>query len=439
LKTGMIAIVLACCSTMTAQISDYLGPGILSRGAGDIGTRGGQDVDLRFFVTANGIYDTGLQPFSVNGSGQLATVGGLYGTEVSAGVYGVHKFRHGRLGLDYHGDYRHYTQQSFYDGTDHTLALGYTFQKSRRLIFDTRQTAGTVSQGIGFAGDLPAVPNSVVTPSSLLFDNRMDYLQSSLDVNFLLTGHTTLTFGGDGFGVWRKATGLIGMKGYTLHGAIQHRLSQRTTLGVNYEHSHYDFPKAFGESDVNSFTGTFATQIGQFWTVNLSGGGYLVEVQGLQQVAVDPVITALLGVSTTQHTFYQKNIYPQWNANLSRRFQHALLSFGYVSGPSAGDGVYLTSRQDIGTASLSYTGIRKWSFSANGGYDRMEGIGQNLQPYSQFSGGAGVTYALTHAIQMLAKYDARHQEITNGVFLLNSYRATIGISFSPADVPLAFH
>ena len=50
----MIAMVLACCSTMTAQISNYLGPGILSRGAGDIGTRAGQDVDLRFFINANG-------------------------------------------------------------------------------------------------------------------------------------------------------------------------------------------------------------------------------------------------------------------------------------------------------------------------------------------------------------------------------------------------
>ena len=85
MKTRMIAMVLACCSTMTAQISNYLGPGILSRGAGDIGTRAGQDVDLRFFVGAEGIYDTGLQPFSLDTNGQLATVGGTYGTQISYG------------------------------------------------------------------------------------------------------------------------------------------------------------------------------------------------------------------------------------------------------------------------------------------------------------------------------------------------------------------
>jgi hypothetical protein len=422
---------------MTAQISEYLGPGILSRGAGDIGTRAGQDVDLRFFVNANGVYDNGLQPFSVDGTGHLAKVGALYGTELSVGVYGVHKFHHGRLGLDYNGAYRHYTTNSFFDGTDHTLALGYTFQKSRRLIFDTRQIAGTVSQGNPF-GSIPVVTGSVVTPSSLLFDNRMNYLQSTLDVNYLLSEHTTLTVGGDGFGIWRKATGLIGMKGYMLRGKIEHRVSKRTTLGATYEHSHYDFPKAFGESDVNSFAGSFATQLGRSWIVSLGGGAYTVEVQGLQQVSVDPAIAALLGVSITQQTFYQKSIFPQWNASLGRQFHQASLTFSYQTGANGGNGVYLTSRADNGSASFSYTGIRKWSFSVNGGYSKLQGIGQGLQPFSQITGGAAATYSITHAIQMLASYDARHQEIINGVYLQNSNRAIIGISFSPADIPLSF-
>ncbi len=438
MKTRMIAIVLACCSTMTAQLSEYLGPGILSRGAGDIGTRAGHDVDLRLFVTANGIYDTGLQPYSVDGTGHLATIGGLYGTEVVLGAYGVHNYRHARLGLNYQGTYRHYANNSFFDGTDHTLALGYTYQKSRHLVFDLREMAGTVSQGTSY-GNLPAVTDSIVTPSSLLFDNRVNYLQSSLDVNYVQSARNTFTFGGDGFGVWRKATGLIGMQGYGLHGAFYHRLSKRSTLGASYQHSHYDFPKAFGESDINSFSGIFATQLGQFWTISVGGGAYTAEVQGLQRVAVDPVIAALLGVTSAQRTFYQSSVFPQWNANIKRRFRRASLSVDYQNGASGGNGVYLTSRTETGTVGFSYTTDRKWSFSANGGYTRLQGIGQNLQPYSQVTGGAGATYALTHAIQMVARYDARHQEIIDLTTLRTSYRVMVGISFSPADVPLSFH
>jgi hypothetical protein len=439
LKSRMIAMVLACCSTMTAQISNYLGPGILTRGAGDIGMRAGQDVSLRFFVNAQGIYDNGLLPYSVDGSGNLITVNGLWGTEVSAGVYGVHDFRHARLGLDYRGTYRHYSQQSFYDGTDHQLALGYTYQKSRRLVFDMRQLAGSVTQATSYGAYLPAVTDAVVTPSSLLFDNRADFLQSSLDVNYLKSDRTTLTFGGEGFGVWRKAPGLVGMQGYDLHGAIQHRVSRRTTLGVNYQHAHYDFPKAFGESDVNGLVGIWATQLSRFWTVSVQAGAYQAEVEGLQQVAVDPAISALLGVSSTVQTFYRKSIFPQVSASLDRKFQRADLAFHYQRGVSAGNGVYLTSRQEGGSAAFSYTATRKWSFSVNGGYDRLDGIGQDIRPYSGFTGGAGATYAITNPIHLIAEYYARRQEIVNASFRQTSYRAAIGISFSPGDIPLAFH
>jgi hypothetical protein len=115
------------------------------------------------------------------------------------------------------------------------------------------------------------------------------------------------------------------------------------------------------------------------------------------------------------------------------------LSFSYQSGASAGNGVYLTSRQTTGTTGFSYTAARKWSFNVNAGYSHLEGIGQDLQPYSQFTGGSGLTYTLTRPIQMFAKYDARHQEIIQGVFRQDSYRVSVGISFSPADIPLAFH
>ena len=436
---NIATILVLYCSTMAAQFTNYLGPGILTRGASDIGTRAGQDVDLRFYVNATGIFDNGIQPYSVDGNGKLAVVDGLWGTEVALGAYGVHKFRHARLGLDYKGTYRHYTNNSFYDGTDQILTLGYTYQKSRRLVFDTRQIAGTVSQGTSFSGALPTVTDALVTPSSLLFDNRADFLQSSLDVNYLQSQRTVLTFGGQGFGVWRKATGLIGTEGYDLHGTVQRRLSMRTTIGASYQHAHYDYPKAFGETDINTYSAIFATQFGRYWTFSSRVGAYQAEVIGLQQVAVAPEIAALLGVATKVQTFYQKSIFPNLRFDLNRRFQRASLGFQYAQGASAGNGVYLTSREESASASFSYSATRKWSLSASAAATRLKGIAQDLQPYTQFNGGAGITYAITGPIHLIARYDARHQEIVDGVYKGTSYRATVGISFSPGDIPLAFH
>jgi hypothetical protein len=229
------------------------------------------------------------------------------------------------------------------------------------------------------------------------------------------------------------------MEGYDLHGTIQHRLSQRTTIGVSYQHAHYDYPKAFGETDINMLTGIFATQFGRYWTFSARAGAYQAEVVGLQQVAVDPAIAALLGVSTKIQTLYQKSIFPNVHLELFRRFQRASLGFQYAQGSSGGNGVYLTSREESASGLFSYSATRKWSLSAAAGYTRLKGIGQDLQPYTQFNGGGGVTYALTGPIHLIARYDARHQEIVDGVFKGTSYRATVGISFSPGDIPLAFH
>lgn len=64
-KTWMPLVCLLSCSVW-GQIGNYLGPGVLSRGAGDIGTRSGAQVDLRYYFDVSGVYDTGLQPFAVD-------------------------------------------------------------------------------------------------------------------------------------------------------------------------------------------------------------------------------------------------------------------------------------------------------------------------------------------------------------------------------------
>ena len=112
-------------SAFAQQIGGYLGPGVMSRGAGDIGDRSGQPVSLRFFADVTGVYDNGIQPFSVDSKGDLISVNGLYGVQLDFGVYGQHQGKQSVLGLDYNGNFYHYTNDPFYDGTTHNLILGY--------------------------------------------------------------------------------------------------------------------------------------------------------------------------------------------------------------------------------------------------------------------------------------------------------------------------
>jgi hypothetical protein len=439
LKLKLAVVVCVFASTAMAQLSNYLGPGILTHGAGDIGTRAGEQVDLRFFVNINGVYDNGLQPISLDSNGSLAQVNGLYGVEANVGVYGVHRWKQAQLGLDYRGDFRHYSQQSYYDSSDHQFTLGYTYQKSRRLYYDVQVIAGTYSRAIGgIPGVTTSAPDSVVAqPTSLLFDNRTDFVEGKAGVTYLLSSRTSVTLGGQGFVMDRRSKLLIGMNGYGARASLQHRLSKVTSIGAGYERLHFQFPHLFGQSDTNSYQLFLATQFGRRWTFSVHAGAFQSEVAGLEQVALDPNIAALFGVSSIIQTFYRNQWFPSGGGVLSRQFHHSMLAFRYDRYISPGNGVYLTSRSETADASYSYTGIRKVSLTVSGGEASLASVGQGLANYRLINGGAGFTYALTHAIQIVSRYDARHQELNFGGYRPTSYRVTLGLAFSPGDVPLS--
>jgi hypothetical protein len=435
------AVVLACvfASTGMAQVGSYLGPGVLSPGAGSIGERSGSAVDLRFFADVTGVYDNGIQPFAVNSKGDLVTINGLYGVQLDVGLYGVHTWQQGVLGLDYHGNFYEYDNAPQYDGTTQNLALGFTYQKSRRLVFDVRMVGGISSLGYGGPGfyGTPTTNDVVSQPTALLFDNRYYYLQPAMSVTFIQTARTSYTFGADGIFVRREATGLAGTTGYQAHGSIQHRLSKTRTIGVEYEYLSYQFPPAFGNSQTTIAQAFFATGLGPHWSFSIHGGAFETNVVGLQQVALSPVIAALLGTSFGEQRFTRTDVYPSGLATLTGRMKNSSLSFGYGQIAVPGNGVYLTSRQQSGTASYSYTGIRKWNFGISGGYYTLDSIGQGLPPYSQFSGGAGFTYSLPKALHIIGRYDLRHQDINLLGFRTTGNRAIFGLAFSPGKVPLS--
>jgi hypothetical protein len=432
-----LAIVLCLsAATAAAQLGEGFGAGSSIPGA-DVGTRGGDPVDLRFYAGVSGIYDTGLQPFAVDAKGNLLAVKGLYGEEATLGAYGVHQWEHARLGLDYWGDFRHYSTDSYLSGTNQRLALDYRVQTSKRLFFETKGAGGMFSQGLGVFGNYNIPAYGVVDqPGLLLFDDRVYFGEGGASVTYLLSAHTSFTAGGEGFTARYTAAGLVGLNGYSLRGSLQHRVSRHTTVGASYEHLHFDYSGAFGQSDINTVKGLLESQLSRRWTLALRAGAFQAQVQGLHQVPVDPVITALLGVTTTTATFNTQRIFPAGEATLVRKFRRAAFTLSYVRTVSPGNGVYLASRQDSGFASLNYASTRKLNLSISAGVFSYKSVGQNLLTYTQASGGAGLTYEILRSLHLNARYDLRHQDISSLIYNQTSYRATLGLTWSPGLYPL---
>ncbi len=432
---------LACCvaSTSLAQIGGgYLGPAILSSGANGVGNRSGQQVDLRFYAGVTGIYDSSIQPLAIDSKGNLVTISGLYGVEASIGAYGTHSWRTAQLGLDYHGAFRAYNAGSAYDGIDQSLSLGYTLQESRRLGFSGRVMGGIVSNSLGGLGNVPALATQTeVVPATLLFDSRSYYLQGGLDMIFRQTARTSFTVSGEGFDVWRQSAALVGVEGYTVRGTVEHKLNKNSSVGFTYSREHFNFPRAFGAADIDLGEGFVGTNFSRFWAFTLRGGVFHAQVKGLQSVALDPVIAALLGQPTVIQAFYRENIYPSGAVSLARRFKNANLNFSYGRSVGPGNGVYLTSRTEVGSATYSYTGIRKANLAISGGYNSLDSLGQGIQPYRSGYAGAGFTYTLPRSLHVTGRYDYRYQAIEELVYKHFGYRASLGLVYSPGKVPLS--
>jgi hypothetical protein len=436
------ALLVAAASTAAAQdsvdLGSYLGPGVVSPGAGNIGMRSGEQLSLRYYAGVSGIVDTNLQPFALDAQGNLLRIHNLYGVDVSGGAYGVHHWKRAQLGLDYSGDYRRYVNSDTFNGSDQNLTLGYTLQLSRRWSLDLRESAGTVSIATSqLANTAGTDSTSLITPATLLFDSRDTFLQSSANMTYFQSARTSFTFGGSGFLQDQKSLGLSNSGGYTATGTMQRRISKNLTLGATYTYSHFEFPAFHSNSDSNSYEGTFATALGQFWTFSLQAGATVTEVNSQLTFALSPELAALFGQPSVTENSYTRTIYPSGSAILERKFRRANLRFSYYRDLNSGNGSSGTARREGASVGFSYTGIRKVNIGVSGGHYNLVSIGQNTGTFATYNGSAGFTYTLGRGISVSARYDVNQQEIELGNYNRVSTRATLGLMFSPGNLPLA--
>ena len=418
-----------------ADQGSYQGPGISSPGVGNVGRRSGEQVDLRFYFGVSGIADSTIAPFETDSKGNLIHIPYLYGIEAGGGVYGVHSWKRSQLALDYAGSYTRFFNYDAYNSTNHALTLGYTDQISRRLRLDLHESAGSLTYGTGQVANAATTDlNASFTPATRLFDTRTYYLQSSVSATYLQSARLSYTAGVSAFLQNLKSQGLSNGWGYSFNGNVMRRMSKTSTLGLTYAYSHFEFPGFSSKSDSQTVQGLYATGLGRFWTLSIEAGATITRVDSLFNViALDnnlvPVLVPL--------NFSFQTTYPSGTVTLKRQFRRAALGFNYYRGVNSGNGAFTTGRLDNAYVSISYTGLRKLNLGVDAGYYALTSIGQNIGNYSQYSAGAGISYALGRDIHLSLRYDFRDQQVDISHFKNSGSRATIGLNFSPGSLPLS--
>jgi hypothetical protein len=89
------------------------------------------------------------------------------------------------------------------------------------------------------------------------------------------------------------------------------------------------------------------------------------------------------------------------------------------------------------TAGYSYTGIRHWSFSAQGEYDRGDSIANVTGIYGDYGGGVTVSRRVARFFNVIfsvsgIKFDSPSIQGYNHIV----YNVNAGMGFSPGDVPV---
>ncbi|MEN6536018.1 MAG: hypothetical protein ABFD60_13045 [Bryobacteraceae bacterium] len=417
-----------------AQNAEDNGPAIVSRGVDPAYGAGSGQVQIRPYVGVSGVYDTALTPVSITPEGEVPEKDG-YGAEVDFGAKGYHSWRNTVLGLDYRGAVHHYTDASYYDGTDQAINLGLTHKVSPNVSFSLREAAGTLSHGSTMSTG--ADYTGVETPQNEMFENRTHYLTSMGDLKLTKGGRLSFNLGGSGTIVRRRSESLSSMSGWSGRGDVAYRIGRRHTIGFDYSYDHYEYTQGRGNSDIHSVALDWSSRFGRSWELGLRAGGARVETMGTTQIALDPILAILLGQSSLTLQYYNRNYTPSADARLTREFRRARLSFGYHRGTASGNDLYMTSREESGTAGFTYTALRKWHFSLSGDYTTYHSYGQNLGMYQSYRGGGGVTYQLASAWHLTARFDTRRYDVNDARFKRLQHRVSLGIAFSPGEFPLS--
>ncbi len=414
------------------------GPSVLGRDKSLRGDREGRLLDLRFYGEIAGVYDSGVTPAASSASGQPAGAAADYGIESGAGLSASRRWRHARLTVEYRGRFRDYARSSPFNGSDQFLDLAYSQLLNRYWTLNLKEIAGTTTLANGAFTYLPLSSTDLyAVPSNDLFDNRTNYLQSRVDLEWQKSLRLSLDFDGEGFVVRRQSLALAGLNGYGARAGLAYRLTRRQTISATYQHIYFDFQRAFGDARIETAALGYSVALTRRLDLALNFGGSRAGVMGLMPVVIAPEIAAIIGNNSALVSFTRVLYVPLAEARLARSFTRSSLILDYSRGITPGNGVYLTSRQTSGTVAFTYTGAHRVSTALSASYHQLSSIGQTLPAYTNLQGGGGLTYRLFRETYLALRYDYRHYNTHDLLLQKDSNRISLGLAFSPGDAPLA--
>lgn len=383
------------------------------------------------------IYDTGFVPYQLDDQGNLLNPGALYGAEVAVGAFGTKRFRYGSFGMDYRGTFRNYPQGQQFAGTDNFLGMEIKHQPNKRLTVEGHVTAGTSNRVFSFGNLLVGSTLANFLPINEVFDNRVYFLQGGASLTYQFNARSSLTVGADAFGIRRNTGSLIGVNGYTPRLGYGYRLTRKFQIGTVYSFQHFDYPRAFGESDVHSLSGVVSYDFSRRWSLEVGSGVFRADSAGTRRVLADPVLQRLLGLTSVVESFSSTFTRPSFTASLRGALRKSSLVMSYNQSPNGGNGLTLLGEVKSFMANYSYAADRRTSFGLTSNYSQLGSLSNDVGgKFGTFFLAGSANYFLTRSVGLTSSIYLRNLNVPQSTQPRNTYRLSFGVVWSPTDFGL---
>jgi hypothetical protein len=252
-----------------------------------------------------------------------------------------------------------------------------------------------------------------------------------------LTQRWILTLGGGGSVVERRSAALLDTRtGIGLAG-VRYRVNEFTAVGPAYEFGYLDFPGNFESARVHNFLLSFEKQFGPQWQLTASAGVYRADIDRVQSVPLDPILAAVIGRPATLQPFFDEKWGPAIRGTLSRTLSSGSFSIFYWRGIRSGTSFLSTSESDSVGVRYSYNATSRLNLGLGASYYSVKAISQGDARYNAYGGGAGLNYRLGKGFHITAAVNYSHQKLDDSTFERDRVFASVGLVFSPGDLPLS--
>ncbi len=387
---------------------------------------------VNYYAFANAVYDT-FAP-TLNSSGQSVNNGG-FGFDVGGGVSASHFWRKSTLALSYSGSYRNYSSAFLGSGTNQNLNLAFSRRLANRWNLSTGVLAGTLLYGTGYSNAQAATNGNVqLNP----FSPNTRYASGFVSVGYQQTRRLSYIFTG---GVYlqrfdyRNAIGSTGGNGGV---AVVYRITARTTVSGNYNHSYFVYQGGAGDASLDGYNFSLSHAFASHWIVAAYGGLNHTNVSGFFFIPIGPLNTATPLVLRVAYNTTASS--PSFGGSVTRQMRRSQISAGAGQNVISGNGYYLASQNRYfnGFYSRSY---QRMNVGLGGYWSRLSTLTDTVGfNYTTSGFSANLGYVVMRHVSANTRYDfIRYGSIGSAANSISDNRFSVGLSFSSKSIPLTLY